>query len=271
MGGYSGEYSSLVAFSDDITVNVVIMALITLGGIGFTVWSDIKSNLWHYKKYSFHTKLVLLATAVLLIAGSILFFLFEKDHLMAGMSVKETILTSAFSSVTARTAGFNTVDTAALTPGSKLLTIILMFIGGSPGSTAGGIKTVTMMVLLVYVWSNLRGAKGYSIFGRRFEEEAVKKASNVMLISLLMAMIAALLISLFQPLAMEDIMFEIFSAIGTVGMTTGVTRELTTGSQIVIILLMYCGRIGSMSFALSFTERKKVPPVQSPAEKVMIG
>ncbi len=150
--------------------------------------------------------------------------------------------------------------------------MVLMFIGGSPGSTAGGVKTVTIMVLLAYVWSNLRTSKGVNIFHRRMDDDVIRKASNVVVISSLLAVGAAVLICYMQPhLPVEDVLFEIFSAIGTVGMSTGLTRELSTGSRIVIILLMYCGRIGSMSFALSFTERKKVAPVQLPVEKIMIG
>lgn len=177
---------------------------------------------------------------------------------MAGMSAREAVLTSAFSSVTARTAGFNTIDTAGLTTSSKMLTVLLMFIGGSPGSTAGGIKTTTIVVLLIYVWSNLRGARGCNIFERRLEDDAVRKASDVAVISLFMAVVASIAIPYFQPhLRMEDVVFEVFSAIGTVGMSTGITRDLSAASRIIVVLLMYCGRIGSMSFALSFMERKK--------------
>lgn len=271
MGAVSGEYSSLVDYAGDPLVIFVICGLIIVGGIGFLVWDDICKNKLKWKKYALHTKIVISVTLVLLIGGTIGFYLLERDNTLADMSLGEGLLASFFSSATARTAGFNTTDTAALTSASKLLTILLMFIGGSPGSTAGGIKTVTMMVLLVYVWSNLRASKGCNIFGRRLDDENIKKASNVVIISLLMAMAAALAISSMQDIPMEDIMFEIFSAIGTVGMTTGITRSLTTASRLIIILLMYCGRIGSMSFALSFTERRKVAPVQLPVEKVMIG
>lgn len=188
------------------------------------------------------------------------------------MPAREAVLTSAFSSVTARTAGFNTIDTAGLTTSSKMLTVLLMFIGGSPGSTAGGIKTTTIVVLLIYVWSNLRGARGCNIFERRLEDDAVRKASDVAVISLFMAVVASIAIPYFQPhLLMEDVVFEVFSAIGTVGMSTGITRDLSAASRIIVVLLMYCGRIGSMSFALSFMERKKVAPVKLPEEKVMIG
>lgn len=272
MGKTYGQYSSLTGYSDDILVNVTIMLLIVVGGIGFFVWDDVSRNRLQFRKYKLHTKIVLFATAFLLVTGAVFIYLFERNNLMAGMSVKEAMLTSAFSSVTARTAGFNTIDTAGLTTSSKMLTVLLMFVGGSPGSTAGGIKTTTMVVLSTYVWSNLRGAKGCNIFERRLEEDAVKKASNVAFISLLMAVTASIMIPYVQPMMhLEDVMFEVFSAIGTVGMSTGVTRSLNSVSRIAIILLMYCGRIGSMSFALSFTERKKVAPIQLPVEKVMIG
>lgn len=151
MGTSKGPYSSFTSYADDTLINVTIMGLIIIGGIGFFVWDDICRNKWQIKKYKLHTKIVLSCTAILIVGGAFFIYLFEKDNLMAGMSVKETVLTSAFSSVTARTAGFNTIDTAGLTTSSKMLTVLLMFIGGSPGSTAGGIKTTTIVVLLIYV------------------------------------------------------------------------------------------------------------------------
>ena len=271
MGSSKGAFDSLASYSNDILVNAVVMLLIVIGGIGFLVWDDITKNKWNIKRYSLHTKLVLTVTVALIFGGAFCFYIFERHNLMKGLGAQETILTSLFSSVTARTAGFNTIDTAGLTTSSKLLTMVLMFIGGSPGSTAGGIKTTTLVVLLIYVTSNLRNSKGYNVFGRRLEDDAIRKASNVMLISLLMAISATIVICYFQPFTLEDVLFEVFSAIGTVGMSTGITRDLSKASRVVIILLMYCGRIGSMSFALSFLERKKVAPVQCPVEKVMIG
>lgn len=270
MGKYE-EYSSLTAYSDDVIVNVTIMSLIVIGGIGFLVWDDIHKKKLHFKEYLLHTKIVLSVTAILIFGGALLFYLFEKDNLMRNMGVPETVLTSLFSSVTARTAGFNTIDTAGMSVSSKLFTIVLMFIGGSPGSTAGGIKTTTFTVMLVFVWANLRGSHGSNIFGRRLEDGEVRKASVVVTINLVLAVSAAIAICAMQSLSMSDVMFEVFSAIGTVGMSTGVTRGLTSISKIIIILLMYCGRIGSVTFALSFTERKKVAPVQQPAEKIIIG
>ena len=270
MGGQT-PYSSFVAYYDDWLVNFVIMSLIIIGGIGFIVWDDLSRNKLHFRKYMLQTKIVLVTTAILVFGGGLLFYLLERNHLLVGMNTSGKILTSLFSSVTARTAGFNTTDTAALTDGSKLLTIILMFIGGSPGSTAGGIKTTTLVVLLLCVHSNIKQTYGINIFGRRLENDAVKRAGTILTINLLLAVTASLAIMAIQPLGFSDILFETFSAIGTVGMTSGITRALHPISRCIIILLMYCGRIGSLSFALAFVQSKRKPHVQQPAEAINIG
>lgn len=270
MGKY-GAYSSLVTYYDDITVNVVIMLLIIIGGIGFIVWDDISIHKWHVKKYMLHTKIVLVTTGILIFGGALLFYIFERNNLLADMSVKEQILSSLFASVTPRTAGFNTTDTGAYTQASKLLSSVLMFIGGSPGSTAGGVKTTTIVVLILGVIANLRNREDLHIFGRRLDEDSVRKASNVFFLNLTLALISVTAICAIQPLAMDDVIFEVASAIGTVGMTTGITRDLTIASRYIIILLMYCGRIGSMSFALSFLEKKKKDMVRLPQERITIG
>lgn len=270
MGGQT-PYSSFVAYYDDWLVNFVIMSLIIIGGIGFIVWDDLSRNKLHFRKYMLQTKIVLVTTAILVFGGGLLFYQLERNHLLVGMNTSGKILTSLFSSVTARTAGFNTTDTAALTDGSKLLTIILMFIGGSPGSTAGGIKTTTLVVLLLCVHSNIKQTYGINIFGRRLENDAVKRAGTILTINLLLAVTASLAIMAIQPLGFSDILFETFSAIGTVGMTTGITRALHPISRCIIILLMYCGRIGSLSFALAFVQSKRKPHVQQPAEAINIG
>lgn len=270
MGGQT-PYSSFVAYYDDWLVNFVIMSLIIIGGIGFIVWDDLSRNKLHFRKYMLQTKIVLVTTVILVFGGGLLFYLLERNHLLVGMNTSGKILTSLFSSVTARTAGFNTTDTASLTDGSKLLTIILMFIGGSPGSTAGGIKTTTLVVLLLCVHSNIKQTYGINIFGRRLENDAVKRAGTILTINLLLAVTASLAIMAIQPLGFSDILFETFSAIGTVGMTTGITRALHPISRCIIILLMYCGRIGSLSFALAFVQSKRKPHVQQPAEAINIG
>lgn len=269
--GKNEAYTSFTGYYEDVTVNLVIMSLIVIGGIGFFVWNDISVNKFKVKSYSLHTKIVLITTAVLVFGGAALFYMFEYSRLFAGMSGGGKVLSSLFSSVTARTAGFNTVDTAALQDSSKMLTMILMFIGGSPGSTAGGIKTTTFIVLLVYVRANLKNEKYCNIFNRRLDDGAIRKASTVLCTNLFLAVTATLIIASLDAVGLPDILFEVLSAIGTVGMSTGITRELGMASKMVLIFLMYCGRIGSLTFALSFRGHKQQAPVAQPVEKITIG
>ena len=270
MGKYEA-YTSLTVYYNDLVVNVTVMVLIIMGGLGFVVWEELKENKFHFRKYSLHAKIVLVTTSVLIAGGAILYWLFERNHLMQGMQPYEKVITSLFASVTARTAGYNTIDLGAMTQASKLLTVILMFIGGSPGSTAGGIKTTTLVVIIVYIWSNIRNASGCNIFGRRIGDEDIKKASMVIGLNLVLAVTAMMLISAVQVFEVEDLMLEVFSAIGTVGLSTGITRQLNLFSKLVIILLMYCGRIGSMTFALSFAYKKESAPVLYPEERINVG
>ena len=269
--GEHGLYSSFVPYYDDWLVNLVIMSLIVIGGIGFFVWNDVSENKFHFKKYRLHTKIVLITTAVLIFGGAAILFFLERNNTIADMSVSDGILCSLFGSVTARTAGFNTVDTASLTEGSKLVTCILMFIGGSPGSTAGGVKTTTFVILFFYTIANLRQSEHCNIFGRRLEGEAIRKASVVMFINLSLITLGVIIITTVQPLDITDVVLEVTSAMGTVGMSTGITRQLETISKIVLIFIMYCGRVGSMTFAFSLRGQKIEPPVKLPVEKVMIG
>lgn len=264
-------YSSLTRFRGDVLVNAVIMLLITLGGLGFLVWDDLLRNKWHFKKYLLHTKMVLTISGILVFGGAILFYLLEKDNLFAAMSAKDTFLCSLFASVTPRTAGFNTVDIGGMTDAGKLLTCILMFIGGSPGSTAGGIKTTTAAVMFLSAVAMIRSSHGTNVYGRRLEEEAVRKASTVFFINLFLALGAILMILALQPLEFMDVCLEVFSAIGTVGMSAGVTRQLNGIAKLIIILLMYCGRLGSLSFVLVFAQKTKVPPLLNPKEKILVG
>ena len=270
MGRYE-EYSSLVSYYDDVVVNVTIMLLIVIGGIGFIVWDDIGKHGIHVRRYLLHTKIVLATTATLIFGGAVLFFLFESGGLLAGMEARGQILSSLFASVTARTAGFNTLDTAGYSQASRMLTVLLMFIGGSPGSTAGGIKTTTLVVLVLLAVATLKNRQEMNIFHRRLSEETIRKASTVFLINLLLACVSVLALSALNPFSLDDVLFEVFSAIGTVGMTTGITRDLTIVSRYIIIILMYCGRIGSMSFALSFMEKKRGAVVKLPKEHITIG
>lgn len=270
MGIYE-PYTSLVPYVYDPIVNTVIMLLITIGGIGFIVCDDVSVNKFKFKKYSLHTKVVLLTSAILTFGGAILFFVTEYNNTMKDMNLYQRIITSLFSSVTARTAGFNTIDTAALSDSSKILTMALMFIGGSPGSTAGGIKTTTLFVLLVSVWGNMTNNGNVSVFKRRFENEALHKSGIVAVLNMVLAVVAAFVILTITNLPISDVLFEVFSAIGTVGMTTGITRSLNIGSRVIIMILMFCGRVGSLSFALSFLKKKNKAPLYDPQEKISIG
>lgn len=269
--GFQKPYNSLSAYCDDWLVNLVVMSLIIIGGSGFIVWDDLSKNRLHFRRCLLQTKLVLIVTGALVFGGAAAFYVLERDNLMAGMSVSGKILASLFCAVTPRTAGFNTLDTGALTDGSKFLTIILMFIGGSPGSTAGGAKTTTIAVLFLYVWASIQRTYGVNIMGRRLEDDVIKQASSVFTINLFLAVSVSLVIMGIQPLSLSDALFETFSAIGTAGMTTGVTRDLAPLSKFLVALLMYCGRIGSMSFALAFTQQKRLVRVQNPVEKINVG
>lgn len=269
--GYVEPYQSLCGYAGDWLVNLTIMSLIVIGGIGFFVWDDIATKKLKVRRYTLHTKLVLMTTLALIIGGALFFFFTEQSNVLRNMPFAERIWASFFQSVTARTAGFNTVDTGALTEGSKFVTILLMFVGGSPGSTAGGIKTTTLIVLLVCVRSNMRQEKGYNILDRRLDEAVVRKACTVMCTNLLLMLTATIVMLVLQPFALTDVLFETASAIGTVGMTTGITRSICSVSKAVLIFLMYCGRIGSLTFALSLRGNKHEPAVKQPVEQVMIG
>lgn len=269
--GYQEEYISFVNQVDVPWLNIPLMLLIVIGGIGFLVWEDILEKKWHFKRYSFHTKLVMTTTLLLIFGGAILFYLFEGQRLFADLSPAGKVYASLFSAITPRTAGFNTVDLAALSENSWLLTLILMFIGGSPGSTAGGIKTTTVAVVLIFMLSNLKQKRGANVFGRCISDETVKKALTVFMLNLTLAITAAMLICGFQDLSMRDVFFEVFSAGATVGMSTGITRQLCVASRWVIILLMYSGRVGSMTFALIFSEGRPEPKIRLPEVDVPIG
>ncbi len=214
--GVNEAYSSLVAFEGDIVVNLVVVTLILVGGIGFIVWDDVARHKWHFRKYLLHSKIVITTTLVLTVVGTVLFLITEDQAAFAGMDPLEKFLGALFSSVTPRTAGFNSVDTAALSNAGKVLTMVMMFIGGSPGSTAGGVKTTSMIVLLSYAGAMVLNREDINLFGRRLSDEVVKKANAVVIINSTLTIIATLVIMTLQPLLnFEDVLFEVLSAIGT--------------------------------------------------------
>ncbi|NWO21431.1 Trk family potassium uptake protein [Oribacterium sp. oral taxon 102] len=268
--GIREHYSSFCAYSGDPLVILTLSTLILVGGIGFLVWDDLLDNRWHWECYHFQTKLVLTATLGLLLISTFLFY-FTEARLFAGMSAPHRLLAAFFSAVTPRTAGFNSVDTAGLSDAGLFLTILLMFIGGSPGSTAGGIKTITLLVILLHLKEYLFHERDCVLFRTRLEEEAVRKAGIVVFLNLSLALLGVFLILSVQPLPLRDVSFEVFSAIGTAGMSTGITRELCLFSKLVVIVMMYLGRMGSLTFAMSFTERRKSGKLRYPASPVTIG
>lgn len=270
MGRYE-QYSSFTAYYNDPVVCFTLCALILIGGIGFIVWSDIADHKWHFRKYALQTKMVLSVSIVLIFGGALLFYLVEGNRLYADMDLTGKICSSFFQAVTPRTAGFNTTDTGALSEGSKLLTIILMFIGGGSGSTAGGVKMATVFVLLLHLRSTLLRTNGTNIFSRRIENTTVTKASALLCTYLFFSLAATLAICSMQDFAIGDTLFEVVSAICTVGMSTGLTGSLNPISQLIIIFLMYIGRLGSLSFALSFTDHKKLTHIMQPVERINIG
>lgn len=263
--------SSMTYYAGDPLVNFTLIALILIGGIGFLVWDDLLKNKWHFRRYRLHTKLVLSMTVILLFGGALMFYLLEHNGILAGEPAGKQILMSLFQSATARTAGFNTADTAALSDSSKLGMAMLMFVGGNPGSTAGGLKTTTLAVLLIYLRAALRRTKGAEIFGRRLEEDVVKRAAAILTLSLLLDLSGTLIITAVEQLPLADVMFEVVSALGTVGISAGITGGLTTVSRLILMLLMYCGRMGSLTFALIFTENRQTSPAQKPTERILVG
>ena len=271
MGPYSGAYSSFTAYAGDPLVSLTICALILFGGTGFLVWEDLVHNKYHWRRYRLQTKVVLTVNLVLTLGGGALFFLLERNNLGAGRPLGEQVLSALFDAVTPRTAGFNSTDTGALTSGSLLLTIIFMFIGGSPGSTAGGVKTTTVFVILLHALSGVRRERSANAFGRSIGDDALKKATAVLYTNLLLALTGAVAICAIQPLGLTEVLFETFSAIGTAGMTMGITRDLLPLSRLIIIFLMYCGRVGSISFAVALLEKRALPPVTLPREDITIG
>lgn len=271
MGRFS-PYTSLVPYQSDVLVNLVIMALIVIGGLGFVVWNDVAEHGWRYGRYHLHTKIVLLSTFLLIVAGAALFYILEKGNTLAGMPPAGKLLASLFQSITPRTAGFNTVDMAALTEGGSALTMLLMLIGASPGSTGGGVKTTTIAVILLATISYIRNTDDINVFHRRLESGVLKRAYCSATIYVALSVLGIFLILATQNLPMKDVTFETLSAIGTVGLSTGITRELGTFSRIVITLLMYSGRVGSLTLAMAILERmSKKTSFRNPEERVIIG
>jgi trk system potassium uptake protein TrkH len=278
--------SSLTPYIGDVLVNFTIMLLIILGGLGFTVWLDVVrvSKDKVQKRYSFrswfrkltlHSKLVLVLTGGLIVFGFIFFLIIEGNNplTLGTLSLKDKFLGALFQSVTPRTAGFNTIPLSQMEDASKFMTIILMFIGGSPAGTAGGVKTVTVGVLFIVILSVVRSKEDTEIFERRIPEGIIKRALAVIMISLFVVIAVTMTLSLSETGSFIDIFFEAVSGFATVGLTLGITGSLTTLGKIVLCITMFIGRLGPITMAVAFSVKsnKKNGSIKKPEEKVMVG
>ena len=270
MGKYK-QFSSLSTFAEDPVVMITMMNLVVIGGIGFLVWSDIVTLKTKVKKYSLHTKIALSTTAILLIGSTLLFLLLEYNGVLKDFSFFDKIINAAFLAVSPRTAGFNTVDLSALSSGSEVITDLLMLIGGSPGSTAGGLKTTTFAVLILSTIAAARHDTHPQIFKRRLPDEALSQATAIFTIYVVVSLVAVVIVSTLENCDVTTAAFEVISAIGTVGATKGLTPTLCGASKLIIMGLMFGGRVGGLSLMLSLAEKRENIPLDRPSEKILIG
>lgn len=265
--------TSLVGFSNNSVVILVVSTLIIIGGLGFTVLLEIY-EFKGIKKLSLHSKLVLITTGVLIFGGAILMLIFEysNPNTIGLMNIKDKLLNSFFASVSPRTAGFNSIPTSDMTLASKFLTIILMLIGGSPGSTAGGLKTVTCGILVLTVISVIKGREDTEVFGRRFTKEIVYKAFTIVFIGLSLVIGVTMILSYTEAGAsFIDLLYESASALGTAGLTLGLTPNLSPIGKVLIMLMMYIGRVGPLTVMLALTRKRKKSGYKYPEGKILIG
>lgn len=267
MGVKTGAFSSLTAFRGDLLVTLVLCALIVGGGIGFLTWEDVGTHKLHWKRYRMQTKVILLMTGVLILLPAALLFFGD----FAGLPLGERVCLSLFQSVTTRTAGFNTADLSALSGWSKALLLGLMVIGGSPGSTAGGMKTTTVAVLVACAISVFRRRKSARLMSRRVEDETVKSAATLLGMYLLLIAAGGMILSGIEGLPIGTCLFEAASALGTVGLTMGVTPALGAVSRGVLIVLMLWGRVGGLTLMFAALSNKECEVSQCPAEKIAVG
>lgn len=279
--GYSLFSNNMMSYQGDWTINLTMMLLIILGGIGFIVQYEVFMKFrGKQKRLSVHTRIVLLMTGILLLAGAALFYLFEMNHIIKGMPLNTQILVSLFQAVNPRTSGFNTVDLAQLTNATLLLIIILMFIGASPGSTGGGIKTTSFTLLLMLIWNRLRGNEQVNIFNRTMPAEILTRTLAIIFTSAFFVFVITSILLLWatetglQPIDTRhhfvEYLFETVSAFGTVGLSMNVTPKLNDIQKLAIILMMFAGRVGPLTLAFSWYNRRRKGLTYA-EESVMVG
>lgn len=278
MGGVFGgeKFVSLTAYATDPLVSLTIAGLIIVGGLGFCVWDDLFLCKGKWKNFRLHTKVVLAMTATLLLFSTLLFLLFERDNPdFLSYSIGEKILVAFFNAVTPRTAGFNTVDYSTMSDAGYLFTLILMFVGGSSGSTAGGVKITTFFVILMGMIAVFRGKRDIELGKRRVHNALLRQALTIFVSCLFIVLTATLIICAVEthnePATLKAVLFETFSAMGTVGLSMGLTPTLSATSKIILMLLMYAGRVGILTIGLAVAERKDTAEVKKPVDTLLIG
>ena len=267
LGTDASKYVSLTQYVNCTSINLAVIFLIVIGGIGFLTWEDIYTNKLHFRRYRMQSKVILITSAILIIVPALYFFFFDLNNL----PIKQRILSSLFQSVTTRTAGFNTVDLTALKEPSIATMIVLMIIGGSPGSTAGGIKTTTVAVLIANSLATFGRKDSSNFFKRRIDNQVVKNASTILIMYLVLSFTGAVAISTAEKIPFLKCLFETSSAIGTVGLTLGITPELGLFSQLILILLMFCGRVGGLTLIYAAISNTKKNISKYPLEHITVG
>lgn len=275
LGSYSGEYTSLSAFAGNPVVCLTIILLVFLGGIGFLVWTDFLHFFRQRRRFSVYTKFVLILSAVLLFGGALLFLVFEWDNsaTLGRLSFREKLLTAFFQSMTLRTAGFATVDNALLTAPSKLLGVLLMMVGGASGSTAGGVKIVTVGIVVLTVVRTLTGHREINLFGRRITAEQFMRAAVLLFIQFTVIFVGTVIFIAHGGADPMAALYEITSAAGTVGISFGLTPSLGVVEKLVLMVLMYFGRVGilTVTYAVSLGQSREKDCITYPDANLLIG
>ncbi len=270
--GIKSPMSSLTDYTGDPVVSLTIAFLIILGGIGFLTWKDVSQHRFHLRAYSLQSKLILSATAALILIPALIFFFFEFGRpVWDSMSLGDRVLASFFQAVTPRTAGFNSVDLTMLSEPSQAITILLMLIGGAPGSTAGGFKVTAFAVLLIAAAATLHRQAYPECFGRRLMPESLSNAAAIVILYFTLFFAGGAVICGLEDLPLMDALFESASAIGTVGLSLGATPTLGTASKLILIFLMYFGRVGGLTLIYAMLASKKPPASMLPQEKVIVS
>jgi len=272
--GFGLFSDNLMSYAFNINVNLAITGLIIFGGLGFSVIIDLYNHaVKKNKRYSLtlHTKIVIATTVLLLLFGTVAFFISEYNHTMKGFAIHQRLICSWFQSVTCRTAGFNTIDESQISHATSLVSIILMFIGASPGSTGGGVKTSTFALLFLSIIALMKGRSDINVFNRRVGTQSIRESTSLITLSLLFVFFVVFIILMISPFTLEQTLFEAVSAFGTVGLSMGITPILNDISKYLIVLLMYIGRVGPLTVLFAFSLRKKVLHFSLAEEKIAIG